>query len=66
MNLVIIPRKDDGTFDLYEKSSNGKLEFLSNHDTVKEAEQEKKNYHRPMSQEEIMNAVSDMKKSLEL
>lgn len=65
MKLVIIPRIDDGTFDLFEKLSNGRLDFLSNHESKEEAENEKESYGGPMSQEDSLRMIRQLKHSLQ-
>lgn len=64
MKIEIVPRTDDGTFDLYERHRSGRLDFLSNHPTMDEARSERNSYKRQMSKGETLAFLQDLKQSL--
>jgi hypothetical protein len=45
----IVRRSDDNTYDIFYNVGNGKVDFVSNHDTYEEAERELE----PATQEDI-------------
>lgn len=65
MKYEIVSRSDDGTYDLFEKLPNGHLDFLSNHDSMEEAQREIKKNRQPMNQADVMRFIADIKKSLD-
>ena len=65
MKYEIVSRSDDGTYDLFEKLPNGHLDFLSNHDSIEEAQREMESYGKSMSQADTIRFIQDIKKSLE-
>lgn len=64
MKLLIVPRNDDGSYDLFEKLPNGKLDFLSNHDSLKEARLEKDDLESKPSQMETLKFFRDLKQQI--
>jgi hypothetical protein len=63
VKIEIVPRSD-GSFDLFERTPSGKLDFLSNHETKEEAIEERDSYKRPMGCGEVMAFFNDLKQSL--
>lgn len=57
-DFSIIRRTDDNTYDIFYKSKNGKLDFVSNHDTYEEAVQE---LNQPATKEYINSWGVDLK-----
>jgi len=48
----IVPRQDDGTFDVFMKVGKG-LDFVSNHDSLEEAEGAVEDMERPASKDDF-------------
>jgi hypothetical protein len=57
---LIVRRTDDNTYDVFYKIGNGKLDFVSNHDTYDEAMEVLK----PATPEEINQILGDTKKAI--
>lgn len=62
MEYKIVPRQDDGTFDLFWQDAKKELEFLGNFDKLEQAQHEIDKMKKPMSQEETMSFLNDLKK----
>lgn len=58
---LIVRRSDDNTYDIFYKLGNGKLDFVSNHDTYDEAMESLK----PATPEEIKEILKVKKESFE-
>jgi hypothetical protein len=65
VKIVIVPRTDDGSFDLFERKASGRLDFLSNHPNKDEASKERDSYKQPMSQGETLAFFHDLKQALQ-
>lgn len=66
MDYKIVPRQDDGTYDLFMKKSNGELDFVKNFDKKEKAKSEVGKIRNQMSQHELKTYVNDLVKALNL
>jgi hypothetical protein len=64
VKIVIVPRSDDGSFDLFERKPSGKLDFLSNHPNKEEALEERESYKQPMGVGDTLAFFNDLKNAL--
>lgn len=60
-NYSIIRRSDDNTYDIFYKMPNGKLDFVSNHDTYDEAVE---SLNEPATQKYINSWADNLRKKL--
>ncbi len=64
MKTTIKQRSDDGTYDLFEVGFGNTLDFISNHDSLKEAKIAQEDLTKPMSQADAIKFVKHLKDSL--
>ena len=64
VKVVIVPRSDDGTYDLMEKLPNGKVDFIKNCDNLDKAKEERHELMRKPTQAETLQFFSDLKTQL--
>lgn len=64
MRYRIVPRTDDGTFDLLGTYPDGKVDILGNFDNVEDAKDEIKSLRGHMSQGETLQFLNRLKQSL--
>lgn len=65
MTYKIVPRVDDGTFDLMAKYADGRVDILGNFDTMAEAKEEIQTYKKPMSQAETLQFMRQIKTNID-
>lgn len=63
-NYKIVPRTDDGTFDVFEQLPNGKLDFVSNHDNLEQAQNEIESMFEPIPQNQLAAYLKDIENTL--
>lgn len=61
MTYKIVNRVDDGTFDLFGKFPDGRVDNLGNFDTLDEAKDEIKKMKSPMSRSEALEFLKQIK-----
>ncbi len=60
-DYLIVRRTDDNTYDIFFKMKNGKLDFVSNHDTYDEAVE---SLNEPVTQQYVQNWGDNLRKTL--
>jgi hypothetical protein len=64
MTYKIVPRVDDGTFDLMAKYEDGRVDILGNFDSLEGAKEEIQNMKSPMSQADSLNFMRTLKSNI--
>ena len=60
-DFLIIRKPDDNTYDIFFKMKNGKLDFVSNHETYEEAVE---SLNKPVTDEYFNNWANNLRKKL--